>query len=467
MGGIQRTTRNGAVLAGAIAVLVGVLLLNPPFDGLSVAAWRAFGLLVFGIVLWATEAMPITITGLLVIALTPLLGLMPLEDVWPSAIGQAFFFVIASFGLCAGVMNTNLAQRIMRMIFRRIDNNPKHIVYGFVGCTALISVFITDAGTNMMMLALSLSFFSCVGIKDKNDNALAKCIMIGISAGSMTGGIATPASNSINMLALGMMEESVGVSIGFLEWAVVGVPLAIVTTLICMFSLVAVFKPQPLDDKEWRKFIKLLDDVGSWTAQETKFVVILAGMVACWIAGTWIPQLSIAIVAIVGVSLMVMPGVELFSGLDFTRSIQVTPMILFPSASVLAAVVTTTGLGSWLVGIVFSSAALWPTWAVLLVISAVACAAHVVIPAGPAAIGVTGAAMFSVAATVGADPVVVLFILAYWGGATYLLPIDGLMNVPYAYGYYQSKELMAWGTIPSFLGIVVVVAVVAPLCQII
>lgn len=453
--------KNALIVAAAIAILAAFMLVEVPFEGLTAEGWHAMGLLVFATLLWMTDALPMVIVGLLVISLTAVLGIMPMASVWPAAINQAFFFVIASFGLCTAVMNTTLAQRVMKLVLKRMKNDPKHIVWGFVGVTSLISVFITDAGTNIMMLAVSLAFFDCVGLRGAKDSRLCKCIMIGISAATMSGGIATPASNSINMLAISILEATTGTTINFLQWSIVGIPLALATTLVVMFTLPAVFKPEPINEEKWEAFLKTIEDVGPWTDKETKFIVILAGMIGCWVAGAWVPQLSIAIVAMVGVSLMVLPGIELFTGEQYIKTIQVQPMILFPSASVLGSAVTTTGLGLWFVQSVFSGMTSLPAFAILLIISIISCAAHIVIPAGPAVIGVTGATMITAAIAVGADPVIVAFILAFWGGATYILPIDGLLNVPYAYGYYETKELMRWGALASVISVFVVPIVIS------
>ena len=79
----------------AIAIVVlGVAVVSPPLAGLKPEAQRLGGLFVAGLALWITEALPVGVTALLVIAAQPLLKIATMPAAGAGFMSPVIFFVL-------------------------------------------------------------------------------------------------------------------------------------------------------------------------------------------------------------------------------------------------------------------------------------------------------------------------------------------------------------------------------------
>lgn len=435
------------ILVAAIVVIT-TMIIDPP-DGLSVVGLRVLGIVLATIILWATEVIPIGVTAILIVAAVPLLGILPYGDTWRASINQAFFFLIASFGICAGLKNTTLAQRMMTFIFKHTGNNSYKIIMGYTILASLVSVIVSDSAACITTLGFATMFLNRIGRPKPGTSKLAKCLMMCIPMGCMAGGMATPASNSINIIALGVIESAFGIEISFLQWIVIGIPLAVVMTFFTGYTLPRFFKPEKIEDSYWQAFQKSQGGMGRLNAAEIKFIIIVVLMIAGWVSTTWISSINMAVVAILGTTLMFLPGIDLINGRDFMREIRPEVLVMTPGASLLASVVVSTGAGAFFINTIFNHAETWSIWIVLPAISLICCLAHIAIPIGSAVIGITSSTLLPLCFTCGVDPIVATIILSIWGGATYMLPSEGLYVLTYSYGHYNHKDLSSYGLIPT------------------
>ena len=76
---------------------------------------------------------------------------------------------------------------------------------------------------------------------------------------TMNGGMATPAGSSNNILAMGLVEQLTGQSISFLQWSVVGLPLAILLTPVSWFFITAILKPEPIKETDLAELYQKLN----------------------------------------------------------------------------------------------------------------------------------------------------------------------------------------------------------------
>ena len=85
----------------AITVIVVVALLPAP-QGLTSAGQRTAALFLGTLILWTTEAVPIGITSVLVLALQPILGLNSVGAAISNFMSPVFFFVMVMFFIAFG-----------------------------------------------------------------------------------------------------------------------------------------------------------------------------------------------------------------------------------------------------------------------------------------------------------------------------------------------------------------------------
>ncbi|WP_068137915.1 SLC13 family permease [Limnochorda pilosa] len=107
------------VLAAAGLGAALVILLLPTPEGLTLEGQRAVVAFVAAVTLWVTNLLPAPVTGLLGMALVPLLGALPAERAFALFGNKAVFFILGALMLSAGLQRTGLGDRMTLGLLRR------------------------------------------------------------------------------------------------------------------------------------------------------------------------------------------------------------------------------------------------------------------------------------------------------------------------------------------------------------
>jgi sodium-dependent dicarboxylate transporter 2/3/5 len=117
----------------------------------------------------------------------------------------------------------------------------------------------------------------------------------------------------------------------------------------------------------------------------------------------------------------------------------------------IAAGLVNTGAASWLVNTVMSDAATWSGMVTNVIASALTSILHVIIPTGPAVVGLALVAMVEVAGIASLSAASFALITAFWSNVTYLLPIDTVPLITFGKGYYKMSDMIKAGIVPNII----------------
>jgi sodium-dependent dicarboxylate transporter 2/3/5 len=223
-----------------------------------------------------------------------------------------------------------------------------------------------------------------------------------------------------------------------------------------------VFKPEKITQQAIDYAKANLANLGPLKSNEKKTLTIIALMFLFWIGSTWFPAINTTAVALLGMVCFFLPGVEVLTWKQFSDNASWDVLFMIGGVNALAASILQTGAAGWLVGATMSGAGAWPTVIVILVVSALTCVLHILIPSGPAVAGLAVVPMISVATMCGISPTVLAVLTAFWGGVTFLLPIDAVPLLTYRYGYYKMTDMIKSGWIISIIMIVVAALFIPP-----
>jgi len=218
-------------------------IINPIADHvIAVAAWM--------ICWWVTEAVSISVTALIPLTIFPLVDIMPIAEVAKSYAHPIVFLFFGGFIIALALEKVNLHRRIALSILKLTGTNADGVVLGFMLATALMSMWISNTASTVVMLPIALSVIKLL-INDedgftKNDQNFALSIMLGIAFSANIGGMATIVGTPPNMVMVGVMKDQYDIDIGFFNWMMLGVPFAIVMLSIAYFFIVKVFYPNNL-----------------------------------------------------------------------------------------------------------------------------------------------------------------------------------------------------------------------------
>ncbi|PRR74219.1 SLC13 family permease [Neomoorella humiferrea] len=436
-----------------IAIFVLTFLLPPP-AGMSVAGKNAFGILISGIVLWVLDVFPIAITAFILMILLPFYGVTPkLADVFKDFISPTIFFLIATFALTTIIMKTPLANRLTAVLFRMARGDSRKIVLGFILATALLSSIMSNVPTTALCAAVAITALQ-KSIPDMYKSNLVKAAMIGIPFGAVVGGIMTPAGSPNNIMALYLLEDATNIKITFLQWMIIGIPVSLLTVLVCWLWVVTVIKPEPITKETLAAFNESLGNLGPMSTEEKKVVAIILTMLVLWIASTWFPVFDTTLVALCGLIVMFLPGVELLTWKEFNRDASWDMILMIGGIQAVTSGILKSGGATWVVNTVLAGAQQWNPFVVLLVASTIMAFLHVLVPAGPPVVGMALPPMAALALNIGVNPVVMAMIVTVWANVTFLLPIDMVPLITYSKGYYTMTEMVKAGWLPTLFLIV-------------
>lgn len=230
--------------------LLCILVLVLPFDIINPAIDRVIAIAAWMIVWWITEAVSISVTALIPLALFPLLGIGDIKSVASNYANPIVYLFFGGFVIALALEKVQLHKRIALSILKITGTKANGIVLGFMIATALMSMWISNTASTVVMLPIAVSVIQLL-MDDtdgftKNDKNFALSIMLGIAFAANIGGMSTLIGTPPNSVMLAFLNESYNIDIGFFQWMKMGVPFAILMLAITYFCITRIFFPNRL-----------------------------------------------------------------------------------------------------------------------------------------------------------------------------------------------------------------------------
>jgi solute carrier family 13 (sodium-dependent dicarboxylate transporter), member 2/3/5 len=265
-------------------------------------------LLFFAVGLWITEAIPPFAVGILIVGfLVFTLGSEATIDVnryvqtWSDGVIWLF---LGGFFLAEGMKKTKLDIQLLRFAAPKFGNKAQYILLGIMIITAVTSSLMSNTATTAMMIATVTPLFTQLGYGSR----VAKTLLLGIPAAASIGGMGTIIGSAPNAIAVGALE-TIGIRVSFLEWMMVGVPVALLLTL--SFWKVLICHYQIKNEILILDFLNVTQDADEDTIEEEIIrkrivIVVLTGTLILWLTSQWtgIPVSAISGIPIVALTMM-------------------------------------------------------------------------------------------------------------------------------------------------------------------
>lgn len=449
----------GLVAATAVAVLFAVL--TPP-ENLSAPGMRMAGIFLVALILWATEAVPIAVTALVVVILQPILGVAELRPAITNFMSPVFFFVVAMFCIAEVIVSTGLARRFALSLLARAGTDARRVVLAFMVGTAAISTFISDVPCCAVFMAIALELLAKTGVTP-GTSRFAKALMIGIPIASLIGGVGTPAGSSVNILGLDFIEKHGHVRVPFVSWMAIGLPMVAVLVPVAWWVIVRCQPPEI-------QTIGNADDIrrdrarlGAMQWLEKKVIAIVTVMMALWIASSWVKSLDVTLIAVAGAIVMFLPGVGLLTWKQAERSMGWDALMMIGGVTSLGAACDKTGLAKWIVDATLGGMHNWNIVWIVAAICTLTVVIHLPVPIAPVVNAVLIPPIVLLAVAMGHNPALFALPVAFTASCAFLLPLDAVSLITYAKGHYRMLDMFVPGAIISVFWIVLMTALIVAL----
>jgi|TARA_B110000240_G_scaffold9823_1_gene10535 sodium-dependent dicarboxylate transporter 2/3/5 len=313
---MQATKKIGLLLGPTLFFLIQLL----PITLVSDKADAVIAVAIWMVLWWVTETVNIAVTALLPLILFPLLNVMEIADVGANYGSPIIFLFFGGFVLALALEKVNLHKRIALNIVKLTGTTPNKVVLGFMIATALMSMWISNTASTVVMLPIAISVIRLL-IKDtggftKADKNFALSIMLGIAFSANAGGIATVIGTPPNSVLIGLLENQYNIQISFLTWMSFGLPFSIIMVTAVYFVLVKWMFPckDIVFVSSGNVIEEEIEKLGEISKEEKRVLIIFAVTIVLWITRTIINnifpslKLSDTIISLLGaVSLFAIP----------------------------------------------------------------------------------------------------------------------------------------------------------------
>jgi sodium-dependent dicarboxylate transporter 2/3/5 len=224
------------------AALLFTLLVAPP-EGLSIPGWRTAGAALLMATFWIAEPIPIPVTALLPLVMFPALGLGNITETAQPFANPVIFLFLGGFIIALAMQRWNLHRRVAIHLIAIIGTRPSAIVGGFLVTSALISMWVSNTATALMMLPIALSVAQLSlneSVRSHKQRDFRTALLLSVAYGATTGGMATLIGTPPNALLAAYLSEIYGLTVGFGQWMLLGVPVVLVTLPIVYLVLTRV-----------------------------------------------------------------------------------------------------------------------------------------------------------------------------------------------------------------------------------
>ena len=343
------------------------MLVLPNPETLSIEAQRAAAIFVWMGIWWATEAVPIAITALIPLVFFPLLGVSSIESTAAPYANKNVFLFLGGFFLSIAIQKCNLHKRIALTVLRFTGTGGRSIIGGFMFSSCLLSMWIMNTSTTIMLLPIGLAIITVVKesmheLSDTDKINFQVALLLGIAYAANIGGIATLIGTAPNMALNGFMEEQYGVSISFLDWMKVGLPVSLILLPMSWFTLTRISFPVNFEtSSETQETIQIMrEGIGKTKTPEKRVFVIFLMTALLWVFRSPINNIP-------GMEGLTDPGIAMLCGLtlfltpsggnqehnllewkDAEKGVPWGILLLFGGGLTLAAAAQNTGLAAWI-----------------------------------------------------------------------------------------------------------------------
>lgn len=404
---------------------------------------------------WIFEPVPIPVTSLLPLALFPLVGVLTPAEVGASYGSSLVLLLLGGFILSTAMAKSGAHLRIaLTMVNLFGGSSSKRLVYGFMAASALLSMWISNTATTLMLLPVALAV-----LEKSADKNLAIPLLLGIAYAASIGGIGTPIGTPPNLVFREIYMQNTGTEVSFLEWMSWGIPVVLI-----FLPLMAIWLTRSL------KFQGSIDlpHIGTWQIDERRVFIVFSLTALAWVTriqpfGGWsgwldLPGANDASVALIAVVIMfLVPNGRGGKLLDWETAEKIPwgMLILFGGGIAIAKAFVVSGLSAAL-GDQLAELASWPVIAMM----AILCLTITFMTEITSNTATTTLLMPILAAAAFAaqiDPTLLMVPAAMSASCAFMLPVATTPNtIMFSTGRFSIKTMVKEGFVLNLIGVVVI-----------
>ncbi len=466
-------SRIGLVLGPAIAL---VMLLSGAPEGLPFPAWATGALLAWMAVWWATEPIPIPVTSLLPLIILPLFDAGSPKQVGAGYADHIVLLLLGGFIVALSIERWNLHKRIALNVVAAVGASPLSLIAGFMIATALLSMWISNTATTLMMVPIALS--AAAALKDESGRFVT-ALLLGVCYAASIGGVGTPIGTPTNLIAIDWLQNNASANISFVEWMSFGIPAVLLLIPAAWWSVTRGIGQIANSDAAIQNVRSQKQALGKMTVPEQRVAIVFSVVALLWVSRRWTVQgldaigwdtlsqysgaqvdMMIAMFGAVLVFLVPAGGGQSRSLLSWTEATKLPwgVLLLFGGGIALGRAVRDTGLSAWIGENLEPLSVLPPILFVAVVVALVIFLTE--LTSNVATMTTLAPILGALSVAIGAAPASLLAPAAVAASCAFMLPVATAPNaIIYATDEIPIGKMIARGLRVNLIGIVVITGI--------
>ncbi|MDP2176262.1 MAG: SLC13 family permease [Bacteroidota bacterium] len=277
-----------SIIPGFLAYIVSILLsFSSPTNS---QFYISIGIAILIINLWISEIIPIWLSSLFPIILMPIHDLLSIPNTLKNYFNPTIFLFLGGFLLAYSVEKWHLHKRIAFKLLSITGDKPKQIIWGLMLTSALLSMWISNTATAIMMLPIALSITKLL---ENENRKISMIIVLCIAYGANIGGVATLIGTPPNIVYKGFVESILHQEITFFQWLIFGIPTSAIMLYFTYLILTRIFVK--IDNQPMKEIGEMLDNqyeqLGQLSSSEKRTLIVFLLAIFFWIFSQPINQI--------------------------------------------------------------------------------------------------------------------------------------------------------------------------------
>ena len=456
-------------------------------------------ILLFVIVYWLSEAIPIPVTAVLGLAACVLLGVASGESVFGAFASPTIFLFIGAFIIAEAMMRHGLDRRFAFRVLSLpgVSSSTYAVIIAFGAIAAAISAFISNTATTAMLLPIGLGMMGALAglVKEQSETErdpsrlrFGTALMLMIAYGASVGGLITPIGSPPNLIGIEFIEDQVGTTISFFEWTITALPIVLLMFVALCVILILLNRPEIRRISGADEYVaEERSKLGAFSRGERNTLIVFAVAVALWIlpgviglvAGedsslfsTVNDRLNEGVVAIVAAALLFILPVswpERRFTLNWNEAARIDwgTILLFGSGIALGKLMSDTGLAKTLGNGIVNTLGVTS----LLTITIISVVIAILISettSNTASVAVVVPIVIPIAIAAGVEPLIPALAATFGASYGFMLPVSTPPNaIVYGSGMIPITKMVRSGVVFDIIGAVLIVAGVTVMAQLV
>ena len=333
-------------LSLALGPLLAILAFWETYTPQQPALAITVGVMSLCVIWWVFEPIPIPVTSLIPLTIFQLTGVLNAQQIGEAYGSPLILLLLGGFILSKAMERSGAHLRLALFMVNLFgSDSSKHLVLGFMATAALLSMWISNTATTLMLLPVAMAV-----IQQARDKALAAPLMLGIAYSASIGGVGTPIGTPTNLIFMQVYAEKFDQTMSFTEWMRMGLPVVVL-----MIPLTWLWLSRKL---HYRGSFQM-PSVGHWRTNEKRVMLVFAITAIAWVTrqepfGGWrswlhLPNANDASVALLAViAMFIIPDGKQERLLNWESAVNIPwgILLLFGGGITLAKAFTLSGLSA-------------------------------------------------------------------------------------------------------------------------